>query len=152
MNNEIASQLNDLITLNNDRVAGYEKVMTDLEGGNADLKSTFQKYAEQSRRFSQELTQLVAENGEKAETGTSMGGSLHRAWIDVKSLFGGTDRKSILEEAEKGEDVIKKGYKDAIESGKLSGNELAVVIKQQDEIVKGHDMIRDLRNVERSEN
>ncbi|WP_225321482.1 PA2169 family four-helix-bundle protein [Rhizosphaericola mali] len=111
------------------------------------MKEIFQKYSGQSRKFSQELTQIVAEHGEKAETGTSVGGSLHRAWIDVKGLFGGTDRKSILEEAERGEDVIKKAYKDAIESGYLSGKALDVVNSQQSEIVAEHNTIRDLRDV-----
>ncbi|TCD02863.1 DUF2383 domain-containing protein [Pedobacter psychroterrae] len=30
------------------------------------------------------------------DTGNSVAGTLHRAWIDVKSLFGGDDRESIL--------------------------------------------------------
>ncbi|PZP47617.1 MAG: aldehyde dehydrogenase [Pseudopedobacter saltans] len=148
MNNEIANQLNDLITLNNDRVAGYQKVVADIKDENIDLKGIFLKYAEQSRKFSQELTQIVAQQGEDAETGTTLGGSLHRAWIDVKSVFGGSDRKSILDEAERGEDVIKKAYKDTVEGGKLSGNALEVVLRQQAEIVQDHDVIKHLRDAE----
>ncbi len=138
--------LNDLITLNNDRVAGYEKAMSDVKNENVDLKAIFQKYSEQSRKFSQELTQAVAEHGEKADTGTSVGGSLHRAWIDVKSLFGGSDRKSILEEAERGEDVIKKAYNETIESGNLSEKVLELVSAQRAEIQKDHDVIKNLRD------
>ncbi|WP_243749147.1 PA2169 family four-helix-bundle protein [Mucilaginibacter agri] len=55
------------------------------------------------------------------ETGKSVSGTLHRAWIDVKSLFGGDDREGILSEAERGEDAIKKAYNDALNGGYFSG-------------------------------
>jgi uncharacterized protein (TIGR02284 family) len=41
----------------------------------------------------------------------SSSGTLHRMWLDVKATFSGHDRKSILEECERGEDAIKKHIK-----------------------------------------
>src|ERR1700761_6106860 len=111
--------LNELIEINNDRTAGFEKAIADIKDPNTDLKTIFQEYAQQSRQFSQELTSLVASEGGDAETGTSASGGLHRVWIDVKSIFGGSDRESILSEAERGEDAIKKAYQDALSEGEL---------------------------------
>ena len=37
--------LNDLIEINNDRVAGFEKATKDLDEGNSDLKAVFEKFA-----------------------------------------------------------------------------------------------------------
>src|ERR1700754_3890557 len=105
--------LNDLIQINNDRVAGFEKAIANIKDENFELKELFQEYASQSRQNSQELTALVAQTG-NPETGTSVSSSLHRAWIDVKSIFGASDRESILSEAERGEDAIKKAYSDAL--------------------------------------
>src|SRR6201995_4371768 len=107
--------LNDLIEINNDRVAGFEKAIADIKDENIDLKEVFQGFAEQSRNNGQELAALVG-SADEVETGTSVSGSLHRAWIDVKSLFGGSDRAGILSEAERGEDAIKKAYQDALSS------------------------------------
>jgi len=141
------SILNDLIEINNDRIAGFEKAIADINEENVDLKTLFQEYTGQSRKFSQELTTVVSNHAGEAETGTSVAGNLHRTWIDVKALFGGSDRKSILEEAERGEDAIKKAYSDAIKSGALSGDDLQLVTRQSEEIRSAHDRIKALRDV-----
>ena len=139
--------LNDLIEINNDRVAGFEKAIKDLDEGNSDLKAVFEKFAEDSRNNSRELTNVVNSFGGEAETGTSGSGTIHRAWIDVKATFTGHDRKSILAECERGEDAIKKAYKSAIEeSSELSPEALQVISSQQQGINAGHDRIKALRD------
>jgi uncharacterized protein (TIGR02284 family) len=138
--------LNELIEINNDRVEGFQKVIADIKDENIDLKGIFSEYSTQSRKFSQELSALVATLGEEIETGNSVSGTLHRAWIDVKSLFGGSDRVSILNEAERGEDAIKAAYKTALESGELSGDVLSKVGEQAVEIKAAHDTIKALRD------
>lgn len=137
--------LNDLIEINNDRVAGFEKAIADIKDENIDLKEIFQGYAEQSRKNGQELAALVGNAGE-VETGTSVSGTLHRAWIDVKSIFGGSDRASILSEAERGEDAIKKAYQDALSSSELPAEAAAVVSSQASSINAAHDQIKALRD------
>ncbi|WP_158798987.1 PA2169 family four-helix-bundle protein [Pedobacter sp. L105] len=139
--------LNDLIEINNDRIAGFEKALADINDENADLKVLFQEYATQSRKNSQELTALVAGHGSDVETGTSVSGGLHRAWIDVKSLFGGSDRESILDEAERGEDAIKAAYKKALTEGELSASAVDTVTAQATEIKSAHDKIKALRDL-----
>lgn len=140
------SVLNDLIEINNDRIAGFEKALADIKDENIDLKTIFQSYATQSRKFSQELTAVVAVTGDNPETDTSFSGSLHRAWIDIKSLFGDNDRKSILAEAERGEDAIKKAYETALNDGKLNGEAATLVHRQAADIKAAHDYIRNLRD------
>jgi len=140
------SVLNDLTEINNDRVAGFEKAIADIKDEHVDLKAIFQQYSSQSRKFSQELTAIVAANGEDIETGNSVAGTLHRAWIDVKSLFGGSDRASILSEAERGEDAIKAAYKLALEKGELTGEALETVSRQAQDIKAAHDAIKALRD------
>lgn len=139
--------LNGLIELNNDRIAGFEKAIADINDSNIDLKELFQEYATQSRRFSQELTALVAVRDGEPETGNSIAGTLHRAWIDVKALFGGSDRESILSEAERGEDAIKKAYTTALTEGELTGEALSKVTEQASAIQKAHDTVKALRDM-----
>ncbi|WP_113653070.1 ferritin-like domain-containing protein [Pedobacter namyangjuensis] len=141
------SVLNDLIEINNDRVAGFEKALADINDENIDLKALFQTYTAQSRKFSQELTVLSAQHGGDGETGNSIAGTLHRAWIDVKALFGGSDRESILNEAERGEDAIKAAYRQAIASGSLTADTLDTVTTQASEINDAHDKIKALRDL-----
>ncbi|GGB76960.1 ferritin-like domain-containing protein [Dyadobacter sediminis] len=140
------SIINNLIEINNDRVAGFEKVIADIDDENIDLKSLFQEFAQQSRKNSQELSAIVG-SVEELETGNSVSGALHRAWIDVKSLFGGSDRASILSEAERGEDAIKKAYQEALSSGELLPDVTSTVSKQAHEINSAHDKIKALRDI-----
>jgi uncharacterized protein (TIGR02284 family) len=137
--------LNDLIEINNDRVAGFEKAIADIKDENIDLKALFQGYAAQSRKNGLELSAIIG-SADKVKTGNSVSGTLHRAWIDVKSLFGGSDRASILTEAERGEDAIKKAYKDALSSNELPSNAVEIVSSQAQKINAGHDQIKALRD------
>ncbi len=141
--------LNDLIEINNDRLAGFEKAIADIKDENADLKDLFRSFAEQSRRNSQELAALVGDQ-EEVETGKSVSGTLHRAWIDVKSIFGGSDRASILSEAERGEDAIKKAYQQALNDGELPADAVQTVSNQAQGINAAHDQVKSLRDAAKS--
>ncbi len=139
--------LNDLIEINNDRVAGFEHALKDLGDGDMDLQSLFRTFSNESREYSRELTTAVNQMGGEAETGHSASGTIHRTWLDVKATFSGHDRKSILEECERGEDAIKHAYKDAlsVDSG-LSVDLMQLVSRQQQGIIAAHNQIKALRD------
>ena len=137
--------LNDLIEINNDRVAGFEKAIADIKDENIDLKEIFQDYAEQSRKNGKELAAIVG-NADEVETGTSASGNLHRAWINVKSLFGGSDRAGILSEAERGEDAIKKAYQSALNEEHLPAYIRDILNDQMAILQQSHDEIKALRD------
>ena len=141
--------LNDLIEINNDRVAGFEKAIRDLEEPNMDLKAVFEKLAGESRENVSALTGVVSRTGGEAETGSSTTGAIHRAWISVKATFGGSDRKSILEECERGEDAIKKAYATALDpENQLDMASMEMIIRQKSGIDAGHDQIKALRDAQ----
>ena len=139
--------LNDLIEINNDRVAGFEKAIKDLGEPNMDLKDLFEKLSDDSKDNVAGLTSAVQQNGGDAETGTSTSGAIHRAWIDVKATFGGHDRKGILEECERGEDAIKKAYSSALEAdNSLNAQLVQLIMQQKAGIDAGHNEIKALRD------
>lgn len=139
--------LKDLIEINNDRTLGFNKALEELEPINGDLNVIFTEAAAESQRFASALAVFVEQYGEEVkESDESIAGALHRAWIDVKALFGGKDRKSILEEAERGEDAIKGAYKKVLDSGELTGAALDTVLDQSVQIKVSHDKIKALRD------
>jgi len=138
--------LNDLIEINNDRADGFDKAAADLKDENIDLKASFGQFSSQSRKNVTELAALVGRNGEAPETGNTILGSLHRAWIDIKASFGGDDRHSILSECERGEDAIKKAYRDALQENELGEQVREVLLSQQQGINTSHDAIKALRD------
>ncbi|MDB5132659.1 MAG: aldehyde dehydrogenase [Mucilaginibacter sp.] len=137
--------LNDLIEINNDRVAGFEHAGKDLGDEDRDLSDFFRTQREASRQNSFELTKAVNQLGGEAEDGKSVSGTIHRNWLDVRATFTGHDRASILAECERGEDAIKKAYEDALNSDNgLPDDIRQVVERQQQGINASHDMIRDM--------
>nr|WP_294950615.1 PA2169 family four-helix-bundle protein [uncultured Mucilaginibacter sp.] len=141
--------LNDLIEINNDRIDGFTRAAKDLGEGDADLKAVFDKFASDSRQNVQELSAAVGQTGGELETGNSVSGTLHRTWLDVKATFSGHDRKAILSECERGEDAIKRAYRDALaEDNGLSQEQASLIATQQQVINEGHDTIKALRDAQ----
>ncbi|AMR34410.1 aldehyde dehydrogenase [Mucilaginibacter sp. PAMC 26640] len=141
--------LNDLIEINNDRIDGFNRASKDLGEGDADLKAVFDKFASDSRQNVQELSSAVGQAGGEVETGNSASGTIHRAWLDVKATFSGHDRKAVLSECERGEDAIKKAYRDALsEVNGLSVAQSQLIAQQQTAINEGHDKIKALRDAQ----
>lgn len=144
--------LNDLVQINNDRLAGFQDALKNLDPQDVDLKALFDEYSDQSRKFSQELSALVGAHGGDVETSKSASGALHRAWIDVKAVFTGNDRTAILEEAERGEDQIKKAYKDALNTQDvvLPQDAVSLIQEQQAKVNSAHDNIKALRDAHKA--
>jgi uncharacterized protein (TIGR02284 family) len=139
--------LNDLIEINNDRIDGFDRAGKELGEADVDLKAVFEKFASDSRRNVQELSAAVGQAGGEVETGNTATGTIHRAWLDVKATFTGHDRHSILEECERGEDAIKKAYREALSPDNgLSAQFNELVAQQQQAIIEGHDSIKALRD------
>jgi uncharacterized protein (TIGR02284 family) len=140
--------INDLIEINNDRVEGFEKAGADLDEQDSDLATLFNQLASESRQNASELTRIVQDSGFAPVEGTSTSGALHRAWIDIKSTFTGSDREAILDECERGEDAIKTAYHDALNAETAPGEELLQVLRRQQQgINAGHDRIKALRDM-----
>src|SRR3569832_2632968 len=139
--------LNDLIESNNDRAEGFGKAAQDLDTTDMDLQGIFLNSSLESKLFAQQLRDEVNHLGGHAENDTSNMGALHRAWIDVKATFTGHDRKGILAECERGEDAIKKAYRDALSpENDLSAEIIPILLRQQQSINASHDRIKALRD------
>ena len=57
--------------------------------------------------------QVRSLGGEPAQSG-SISGSMHRAWTNIKSSITGMDEYAVLGECERGEDVAKHVYEEAL--------------------------------------
>ncbi|MDQ3712428.1 MAG: PA2169 family four-helix-bundle protein [Acidobacteriota bacterium] len=142
-NNETISILNNLIETCKDGQEGFKQAAEGVE--RSDLKSLFYDLGQQRAKFAGELQALVRELGGDPETTSSTAGSLHRGWINIKSYVTGKDEAGVLNEAERGEDIAKKAYKDALAEN-LPANVMTVVQAQSTEVMTAHDRVRDLRD------
>jgi uncharacterized protein (TIGR02284 family) len=138
--------VNDLIEINNDRIAGYERAAN--ESRDEDLRSLFNNMASQSRRFAGELKQVVTREGGEPEAGSTLKGKIYRAWMDVKAAFTGHDRKSILASCEFGEDAAQHAYEAALKQDELQGDARLTVENQRKQLRESHDKIKTLRDTQ----
>ena len=139
-----AEVLNDLVEINNDRIAGYEKAAGKVK--DADLNSLFSDMARQSKEFVSELRGLVRSEGEEPAKGTTVRGKIYRAWMDVKQAFSGNDRKSLLASCEYGEDAAQKAYENALKEPEITTSVRSILEKERTSLRSSHDRIRDLRD------
>jgi len=138
--------LNDLIQINNDRVAGYERAIEELKPEDSDLKALFIKMIGESHKHKLALASAVQGSGTELETGTTASGKIYRAWMDVKAVFTGHDRKTVLNNCEAGEDAAQKAYKTALEEEGLSAATRELITEQKAELRVSHDQIKALRD------
>lgn len=146
METKTASTIKDLIVINNDRYNGYKTAAEETK--DADLKSMFMEFASQSDSFAQELRRfLPAGEDQPGGDQTKPTGKLYRVWMDIKSAVTGNDRKQILASCEYGEDHAKKHYNEAVENAQdLSAEAMQVIQRQRNEILKGHDKVKAMRD------
>ena len=142
--------LNDLIRINNDRVEGYEKAIKETNETDVDLRNIFNRMADESRKYSRELTERVQRLGGEPAGGTTASGKIYRTWMDVKSTFSRSERKSVLEECEYGEDAAQKAYEKALDAdNELPADVLALITEEKVNLRSSHDTIRNYRDLHR---
>lgn len=139
--------LNDLIKINIDRIAGYEKAAENVEKNDVMLKTLFYQVAEESHEYKKELTDRVkALGGEPAESSTAPG-KIYHAWMDVKATFSGDDARAMLEACEYGEDAAQKAYKQALDRSEEYPASVRHLIEDQKNMLKmSHDLIKSRRD------
>lgn len=141
------SVLNDLIETSKDGEAGFAQCAQDVNSPS--LKTLMSDRSRECAAAAAELQQLVVGLGGKPEETTSVTGDLHRRWIGLKDLVTGKDDTTILNECERGEDVAKKKYKEALEKD-LPGNIRIVVERQNQGVLRNHDQVKALRDAARA--
>jgi uncharacterized protein (TIGR02284 family) len=119
---------------------------------NPELKALFSKYSLQRSQFAGELETELLTLGEEdpQKEGSTVAGAVHRGWIDLKAAISKQTDHAVLAEAERGEDVAKKAYKDALEKEDLSATVRQVISQQAVEIQMAHDKVKALRDSTKS--
>ena len=135
--------LNELLETLKDGEKGYSEALTDVE--DQDLKEVFKKYAVQRDGYLTELEDQMHQLNLKADEESSITGTIHRAFINLKAAVTSKSRESILNECERGEDYAVKAYQTALKA-ELPGQLKSIIEKQYQGIQQGHDEIKALRN------
>ncbi len=139
--------LNSLITINNDRIKGYETASKETD--EQDLKTLFVEFSSTSQKCKNELVTEVTKLGGEPAEGTMMSGKFFRVWMDVKSALTGKDRKTILSSCEYGEDVAQETYEKVLdnEAEKLNAEQHTMLMAQKSLLKADHDKVKSMRDL-----
>ncbi len=146
-NNDTVLTLNGLIETLKDGENGFRTAAEGVK--RSDLKTLFLQYAQQRAQFSSELQSEVRRLGGDSETTGSVAATLHRGWINIKSMVAGNEDSAMLAECERGEDSAVKNYQDAMKASLPSDVQTAVQ-RQYTQIKEAHDRVRDLRDANKA--
>ena len=111
---ETIEVLNDLVQINNDRIVAYEKAIRQTRMEDTDLKILYASMVAEGHRMKIALATEVQALGAEIEQGTTTSGKIYRAWMDVKSIFTGHNRHTILSNCIAGEEAIQRAYRMAL--------------------------------------
>lgn len=138
---DVASTLNGLLETLRDGEHGFRDAADAVE--DPELKRLFLSFGTQRREFAAELEAELLRLGKDPADHGHVSAALHRGWINLKAAITGKDEGAIVSEAERGEDVAVKNYREALQLG-LPAAIQAIVERQFVEIQDAHDHIRSL--------
>jgi len=151
-NDALIDVLNDLVQINNDRIAGYEKAIKDSKSDGS-YHSMFRRMIDESSQYKRELISAISTLGGEANArSTTSSGKVYRVWMDVKSTFTGKTDLSVLELCEYGEDAAQRAYEEALKSDvDMPANIRELIVSQKTQLRTSHDTIKRQRDLHAAE-
>ena len=144
---EILSTLESLIEINRDGQEGFRLAAENAKA--SDLKAVFGQYSTERAVMIGELQTLERQHGKPdVDDGGTVIGSLHRAWINLRSVIALKNDQAILEEAERGEDAALDAYREALKpaSPPFPRSITSVLEPHLSKVQAAHDDVRERRD------
>ena len=142
---ETIQVLNDLVQINNDRIVGYERAIRQTKIEDADLKILYASMVAEGHRMKIALATEVQALGAEIEHGTTTSGRIYQAWLDVKAMFAGNSRQTVLANCEAGEQAVQRAYRMALNHD-LPAYIRELLTRQQDALYASMGEIRSMRD------
>lgn len=145
-NKETINAINTLITINNDRIDGYELAVGESE--QQDFKELFTENAATSKNCNLDLAKEVIRLGGTPSEGTKTSGKFFRVWMEMKTALTDNDRKAILNSCDYGEENAREVYTEVLknEDKSLNPTQTSLIKKQLELLIKDHSKIITMQN------
>jgi len=144
-NHHAVKVLNSLIETTLDSAKGYEEAAENA--ADTQLRTLFEERSRRRLDLTRQLQQEVRTFGGDPENEQSMLGKAHNKFVDLKTaLTGGPNDKAVVDEVERGEDVIKAKFEKAMQDEELPSNARQAVTQAYASIKSDHDEISRLKH------
>lgn len=138
---EVQSDVNHLLEVCNERIEGYQNAAKNVK--DAELKSVFEKYAQQTKKFEEELLPF-SDKSSAEEAGTRVIADTWRVWMDMKSALTDGSREALVKASITGEEAAIRNYEDELDED-IPMDLRSVLERQLSEIKSAYEHIKTFR-------
>ena len=142
---DTVNALQGILEKNYDAEKGYKKAMQDAE--NPALKNFLKQQAAMRSNFATAIDKELRDLDVEPKESGSITGSLHRAWIDIKSSVAGDDDEAVLEEVIRGEKASVDEYQNVMKDTALAPKINSVLQSQMRDIQNTLDRVKTLEDL-----
>ena len=143
-NDHVVKVLNSLIETTLDSANGYREAAENAQS--SQYSSMFAQRAARRAELAGQLQQEVRSFGGAPETDQSLLGKAHNKFVDLKNALVGGDDRAVINEVERGEDVIKAKYEAVLDDRELPSTARDLVNRAYGSIKADHDEISRLKH------
>ena len=136
--------LNSLIETTLDSANGYKEAAENAQS--SQVSSMFADRAARRAQLVSELQQEVRSFGGEPEDDQSLMGRIHNKFAEMRGDLMGRDDKGVIDEVERGEDVIKAKFEKAAQDTDLPEPARQLVMTEYASIKADHDTISQLKH------
>jgi uncharacterized protein (TIGR02284 family) len=112
----------------------------------ADLRTLFSERASKRQALATRLQEEVRSFGGQPEDDQSLLGKAHNKFVDLKNAIAGGSDKAVIDEVERGEDVIKAKFERVLRDDDIPGSARVLVESALQEIRADHDTVSALKH------
>jgi uncharacterized protein (TIGR02284 family) len=136
--------LHSMLRICRDSVEGYATAARDVP--DAELAAVFERYRTERVKLVSELEdRIVALRGD-AHASPTLGGAVHRAWMDYRAGSDSNPSQALLAEIERGEDMAVTAIRQALKEHDIDDATRRLFEHLYELIQAAHDRIKQLRD------
>lgn len=143
-NDRAVKVLNSLIETTMDSAHGYRSAAEGAD--NSEFKAMFSERAGKREALCRRLQQEVRTFGGEPEDDQSLLGRIHNKFAEIRGEVTGRDDKGVIDEVERGEDVIKAKFEKAAQDADLPEPARQLITTAYAEVKADHDTISQLKH------
>lgn len=137
---DIIDKLNHLVALAQDGKEGYANAAEDVK--DEEMKTIFSGLSSERGSYSSALRLQIKSLGGTPDKDGGPLGTMHRAWMDIKSTFSSGDKNTIINTCITGEEAAIKAYEEALGETYITGVVRGVISEQLNGIRKAVETIK----------
>lgn len=140
------SVLQALLPVCHESHLGYQAAAGDVN--DPDLARILGEYAAQRRKFADEIRErLKTLRVEPADLARgTVGGVVHRAWMDSRATRGRARMHAVLEECERADDLAVAAYREALRAPDVDQATRSLIQRHYERVQAAHDRVQQLRD------